>query len=756
MRSINADKIDELILRPLTDAQREAVTHVDGPLLILAGPGSGKTRVITHRVAFLLSQGIPARNILALTFTNKAADEMRTRLNRLAPQQPVWMGTFHRFCARLLRQHASLVGLQENYSIYDAQDARRALKEALIDANVDLTMTPLESIANSISWAKNEFIGPDEYAARRGSTLGGIVERVYPAYQRRLLQANAADFDDLLLLVARLLRESPELRVGLDERYRYVMVDEYQDTNMAQYVIARALSRDFPNLAVAGDPDQSIYGWRGANLNNILDFEHDFNEVRVVRLEQNYRSTPNILRVADVLIANNVRRKQKRLFTDRPEGAPVRLAIYPTGRQESDGIAGHIAEEVFSGRRRFRDFAVFYRVNALSRSLENALRAMRIPYQIVNGQEFYQRKEVKDVLAYLQLVNNPANDVALRRVINTPPRGIGKKTLLALDRHARDYRMSLMDAVRDCAVVESLSKRAVSSVGKFVKLLDGLRERATENLETIIKAVLLDSGYYDWLADSESEEDQERLDNVEELLTAAREFDEQYGGHGSLEDFLEQTALVADTDNMESDSDRVTLMTMHAAKGLEFPVVFIIAAEEGLLPHERSRENDNQLEEERRLLFVGITRAEDELQISMAQYRAFRGQQRTTVPSPFLMELPREDMQLVEPGGYNHAAEDWSSDESESDRNDQHAHVDSYKHHVPPLPSAETETAHRPPPHVFKAGMPVEHPDYGTGTILEAAGKGNKRTVKVRFFNLPDPKTFRVAHSPLVPGEVFD
>src|SRR5262245_24841873 len=457
-------------LESLTPAQLAAVTHVDGPLLILAGPGSGKTRIVTHRIAHLLQQGNSGKNILALTFTNKAADEMKARVARLVPLPTVWMGTFHRFCARLLRIYGQLVGLAENYSIYDVDDSRRMLAEAILDEGADLSHTTPEAIAHAISWAKNNLMGPDEYVPRRGHHLGGIIQRVYPAYQRRLLNANAVDFDDLLLHVARLLKENPDVRSRLDERYRYILVDEYQDTNLAQYAIVRALSVDFPNLAVTGDPDQSIYGWRGANLSNILEFEKDFPSVKVVRLEQNYRSTKAILRVADELIRHNVRRKQKRLFTENPDGAAVRLAAYPTQRDEADDIAGRIANEIHRSGRRPRDFAIFYRTNALSRQLEHALREHVVPYQIVNGLEFYQRKEIKDILAYLHLLNNPRSDVALLRIINTPARGIGKATIDRLRDFARMNGLPLLEAARRAGIVAGLSKESAVAVAKFVEI----------------------------------------------------------------------------------------------------------------------------------------------------------------------------------------------------------------------------------------------------------------------------------------------
>ncbi|MCA9155508.1 MAG: UvrD-helicase domain-containing protein, partial [Planctomycetales bacterium] len=651
------------VFASLTPSQCEAVRHVDGPLLMLAGPGSGKTRVVTHRIAHMLQQGVPARQILALTFTNKAADEMRMRVERMMPRQPVWIGTFHRFCSRLLRRYASLVGLQENFSIYDTQDSRRALKQTIQDIQLELQRTTPDQIAHEISRAKNEGLTPDTYEPRRDSFLGPIVAKAFPAYQSRLLASNAVDFDDLLVHVSVLLRDNPELRSQLDERFRYIMVDEYQDTNSVQYAIARLLSIDHPNLAVTGDPDQSIYGWRGASINNILNFDRDYRGAKVVRLEQNWRSTPNILRVADELIRRNVRRKEKTLWTDRPEGRPVRLLTYPSGRDESDDIVRRISQAVASGQRRYRDFAIFYRINALSRALENSLRAAGVPFQIVGGLEFYQRKEVKDVLAYLQLLNNPRDDVAFARVVNTPTRGIGAKTIQRLAEHGRRYQLSMLEAAREAGLIESLSKRAAVMVAKFVSIVDRMSVGlASSTVEETMARVLDESGYRHSLEMSDSEEDYDRLANVEELITAAREFDLQHAEDGGLDAFLEQVALVNETDNLAGEVDQVTLMTLHAAKGLEFPVVFIVALEQGLLPHEYSSNDPDQLEEERRLLFVGITRAEEELSLSTANYRSFRGEWRAAVPSEFLMELPRAEMELSE-SSFSDYGGGWAGDE---------------------------------------------------------------------------------------------
>jgi DNA helicase II / ATP-dependent DNA helicase PcrA len=759
-------------LESLTAAQREAVEHVEGPLLILAGPGSGKTRVVTHRVAHLLHLGVRPAEILALTFTNKAAEEMRFRLDVLAPEKPVWIGTFHRFCARLLRRYASYVGLNENYTIYDTADSGKALRLALEELEFDLAHFTPDRIASAISWAKNELISPERYEPRPGNPLGAVVAKVYPAYQRRLLASNAVDFDDLLMHVALMLRENPELRAGLDARYRFILVDEYQDTNLAQYAIVRALSVDHPNLAVTGDPDQSIYGWRGANLKNILEFEKDFPDVKVVRLEQNYRSTKAILRAADALIANNRHRKKKALFTENDEGGPVRLTAYPTQRDEAEGIVARIAAAVHAGRRRPRDFAVFYRTNALSRTLEQAFLEHGVPYQIVKGVEFYQRKEIKDVVAYLQLLNNPQNDVAFLRIVNLPPRGIGKTTLQRLAEHAQTHRLPLLEAARQCGVIATIKPAATKAVSGFVALYDELSKSVTQPVEAILGRVLLESGYHAMLQGSDDPEDEERLANIEELITAAREFDERNPEEDApLEAFLEQASLVNDVDDMENSSDRVTLLTLHAGKGLEFPVVFITAIEEGILPHERSRDEEMKLEEERRLLFVGMTRAEEELYLSLAAYRAFRGQRYPTIPSQFLMELPRDEMEVGEiPSAYI-ATSDWE-EPPESDAGFEEAPIQVERIDKPPVPGAAVPAmnglrtaaemavatargeggAAAVSPEAFRLGMPVVHPEYGPGKIASLSGSGRKRTATVQFATSPEPKTFRLAYSELRPA----
>jgi len=769
------------ILHSLTAPQRQAVSHRDGPLLILAGPGSGKTRVVTHRIAYLIEQSVPARQILALTFTNKAADEMRQRVERLAPNQPVWIGTFHRFCARLLRQYASLVGLAENFSIYDTDDSRKVLAGAINETGVQLTQITAEQIVREISTAKTNLLSAADYTPRSGHSLGAIVQQIYPVYQRHLLTANAVDFDDMLLHVALLMRDNPELRRALDAQYRYVLVDEYQDTNFAQYAIVRALCRDHANLAVTGDPDQSIYGWRGASLKNILDFEKDFPHVVVVRLEQNYRSTKSILRVADHLIAYNTRRKKKSLFTDNAEGRPVRLVIYPSSHDEAEHIAARIADDLAHGRYRPRDFAIFYRVNSLSRVFENSLRNAAVPYQIVRGLEFYQRKEIKDILAYLHLINNPRSDAALRRIINMPPRKIGSRTVQRLTDHARQRQLCLLDAARESGLIESLTKRSATHVAQFVAMYDRLCLLATAPLEEIIGHVFSETGYNEWLENSGNPEDDERVANVKELLTDGREFDMQHPADGQLEEFLERTSLVSDTDDWELESDRVSLMTLHAAKGLEFRIVHIVALEEGFLPHQRSREDPDQLEEERRLLFVGLTRAQEELQLSAAQRRSIQGASRLMVSSSFLLELPRDEMDVHGPPTRTHPARDvrgasydeglWHDDSIPEDEQVWQELPEVVDESSQPSKPSEPEAARvmtaaellagatglsrdavsNDPvlPELFQQGMVVRHPERGLGKIIALSGEGEKRSATVQFFESPRKRRYVLVYSHL-------
>jgi DNA helicase-2/ATP-dependent DNA helicase PcrA len=646
-----------------------------------------------------------------------------------------------------------------------------------------------ERIGDAISDAKNKLITAEKFEPRSGSMLSQIVAEVYPAYQERLLASSAVDFDDLLLHVAQLFFDHADIRRDLDSRYKYVLVDEYQDTNRAQYVTLRALSIDFPNLAVTGDPDQSIYGWRGADLNNILEFEHDYPNARIVRLERNYRSTKRILQMADSLICHNLRRKHKTLWTENTEGAPVRLAAYPTQDHEAREIAEQIRTAVAAGRRKPSDFAIFYRVNALSRAIEKALHAAGVPFQMIRGQEFFARKEIKDVLAFCQLVNNPRDDMAFERTVNVPPRGIGKKTIVRLIEHADRTGKPLLEAARASSVVADLPRGAAAKVLDFVKIIDRMSAVVHGHVEEVIGTVLEASGYRMSLAESDDEQDQNRLANIEELLTDARQFDDENPGGGRLEEYLERAWLVNETDDWDSQTDKATLMTLHAAKGLEFPVVFIVAFEDGMLPHERVGRHPDEVEEERRLAFVGLTRAKEELQLSYAVTRDFRGQRRRTIPSSFLMEMPRCEMEFVdttaalEPANFDPWAnlDDGERDDSWFDGQNEdglvteevHSNADS----TPPFriaasaittaaaldrrtdssrgagdrDSVITEKFPHFSPEVFKQGMIVTHPEYGPGKIVALAGCGKNRRATVQFATVGQKKII-LAHSTVRPA----
>ena len=643
-------------LDSLNPSQQEAAMHVHGPLLVLAGPGSGKTRVVTHRVAHLITQGIPAHQIVALTFTNKAADEMRKRVTDLVGPQPIEMGTFHRFAARLLRKHARLCGLTSDYSILDPDDSHAVLKRAAKKLGLSLKHTPVGKLSSTISRAKNDLVTPEEFQPRWGRPADDIVVKVWPIYQEMLLDSNSVDFDDLLVHTARLLLDNPDLRSQLDAHHRWILVDEYQDTNAVQYCILRGLSLDHQHLAVTGDPDQAIYGWRGASIRNILEFERDYTDARVVTLEQNYRSTANILGTADRVIANNSRRKQKQLKTDATDGEPIRIFLDSTSHDEAERIATEIADAINTKKRQPNDFCILFRTNALSRSLEVALRNRNVPYQLVRGLEFFKRREVRDVVAWLRLLKNPRDDEAFLRIVNVPPRGIGKQSLDRLAAWAEQQHMSRLDAADYATKVPALTRRAIQAYEKFGVLFRGIQrvqQQSNGAVAPLVEAILEKTGYRDLLASEKDEEGDERLANVEELVTAARQVDETFEAVMSDDDplsqFLEQTALVADTDIWDPAGNQVALMTFHACKGLEFPVVYMIALEDGILPHERSLDDNDQLEEERRLVFVGITRGQQEVHVSASRIRDYRGNRRISAPSVFLTEMMGKESYLSGP-----------------------------------------------------------------------------------------------------------
>jgi DNA helicase-2/ATP-dependent DNA helicase PcrA len=701
-------------LSDLTASQREAVLHMEGPLLVLAGAGSGKTRVITCRVAHLLQAGVRPSRILAITFTNKAAGEMRQRIEALVPESRVWISTFHSLGARLLRQFAARLSLDPNFTVYDQDDRYRIIKSALGSAEVDHVRFTPERIQSAISKAKNQLMGPTRYGEKAADFFSQTVARVYPIYEQRLREANAFDFDDLLLWPALALQHDPELRAELDARFQFVLIDEYQDTNMAQYAMIRSLSIDHPNLFVVGDPDQCVYGWRGSDIRNILEFERDFPNAKVITLDRNYRSTKFILRAAGHLIAHNRQRKHKDLITENGTGRPVTVWTMETGVEEAETVAGHIRSVVDSGQRSFRDFAVFVRINALSRALESAFIKHRLPFQIVRGLAFFERKENRDVLAYLRLILNPRDNLAFVRAVNEPARGIGKVTLDRLREYAQVRDMSLLAAAEAAVQIEPIKGRAKTALREFAALIRELQKQTADPPDQLIREVLDRSGYRTVLRDSGDPADQERLANIEELITAARQFAAEDPSR-TIADLLENISLASDVDGWDERHNCVSIMTLHAAKGLEFPV-------------------------------VGMTRAKEELYLSRARIREFRGTSQYSIPSMFLDELPEDAVEAIDlTVSANRQAKDDSSwavhtgAKEPSWRKSELAMRDSPLR-TPPDRMTDIGDYHE--------GMLVRHPTYGPGQVTEVSGFGALTKVKVRFRSEGE-KTFVAAKAQL-------
>jgi DNA helicase-2/ATP-dependent DNA helicase PcrA len=718
---------DQDLLADLTPAQQEAVAHLEGPLLILAAAGSGKTRVITRRVAWLLRQGVRPSSILAITFTNKAAGEMRQRVEALVPGNRVWVSTFHSFGARILRQYADRLGTDRNFTIYDTDDRAKLIKSALDATGLDNVKFTPDRLGGAISKAKNQLITPEHYAHTAADYFTQTVARVYHFYQKKLREANAMDFDDLLYLPAQALRHDEELRAELDDRFRFVLIDEYQDTNQAQYEIARRLSVDHRNLCVVGDPDQSIYRWRGSDIKNILDFERDFPDAKVVMLGSNFRSTPNILRAAGTLIEHNRLRKRKPLVTDNPPGAPVRVLTFDTGLDEADQIAARIKESVAAGGRAYKDFAVFVRINALTRTLESAFVKHGVPFQIIRGLAFFERKENKDVLAYLRLLVNPSDNLSFLRAIAEPSRGVGKVSLDHLQSFADAHEISLMAACAHVNVIPAIKGKAATGLKEFHRLIEDLRGHLEEAPDELIRRVLERSGYRAMLTGSGDPDDAERLANVEELVTAAKQFASEDSSR-TIGDFLEQITLASDIDGFDERQDCVSVMTLHASKGLEFPVVYVMAVEEGILPHERSLrdEKGEEKEEERRLLFVGMTRAMQELHLSHARLREFRGQTLYAIPSGFLNELPEEveHLEMSRHAGRTPAHDAWRGGTSAATS----AWDDTGVRQSGPLLGSGARTHSD-----YAVGQVVQHDSYGIGQVTDVSGFGALRKIKIRF-----------------------
>lgn len=637
----------------LNEQQKEAVFHTEGPLLILAGAGSGKTRVLTHRIAYLIEErGVNPWNILAITFTNKAAGEMRERVDRLVGfgAESIWVSTFHSTCVRILRRYIDRIGFDTNFTIYDSDDQKSLMRDVCRVLDVDTKKYKERMFLSAISAAKDEMITPDEYELNAAGDFGKQkIAQVYREYERQLHANNALDFDDLLLKTVQLFQTQPDVLESYQERFRYIMVDEYQDTNTVQFKFVSLLAAKYQNLCVVGDDDQSIYKFRGANIRNILNFEQEFQNAHVIKLEQNYRSTQNILNAANAVIQNNRGRKDKTLWTDNGDGEKVHLRQFDTAYDEAEFVADDIRKNIENGGT-YQDYAILYRTNAQSRMFEEKFVACNIPYKIVGGVNFYARREIKDLLCYLKSIDNGRDDLAVRRIINVPKRGIGLTTITRIQESAAAREIGFYEALLGLDLIPGVA-RAASKLDSFVALIEYFKRRSDEvSITDLMNEIIEKTGYIENLEAEDKEDAQARIENIEELVSKIAAYEEQCAAEQvkpSLSQFLEEVALVADIDSLEENPDYVVLMTLHSAKGLEFPHVYLVGMEDGLFPSYMTitSDNDEDLEEERRLCYVGITRAEQELTMTCARKRMTRGETHYNRMSRFLQEIPKELME---------------------------------------------------------------------------------------------------------------
>lgn len=635
----------------LNEQQKEAVLHTEGPLLILAGAGSGKTRVLTHRIAYLIEEkGVNPWNILAITFTNKAAGEMRERVDNLVGfgSESIWVSTFHSMCVRILRRHIDLLGFDTNFTIYDTDDQKTLMKDICKLLQIDTKIFRERSLLAAISQAKNEMVTPEEFRIQaQGDFSRQKIASVYEEYEKQMCANNALDFDDLLVKAVQLFQTQADVLDYYQERFRYIMVDEYQDTNTVQFELVRLLSAKYRNLCVVGDDDQSIYKFRGANIRNILDFEQVFPDAKVIKLEQNYRSTSNILNAANAVIRHNHGRKDKTLWTDNGEGDKINVRQFDTAFDEAEYIVGDIRERVESGKAAYNDHAILYRTNAQSRMFEEKFVTANIPYKIVGGINFYARREIKDLLAYLKTIDNGRDDLAVRRIINVPKRGIGLTSINRVQEYASGREIGFYEALRAVDLIPNIG-RGASKLESFVALIEHFKTDAKElTISELMQEILEETGYIESLKEEGSEEAESRIENIDELIskiTAYEETCEDRDEPATLNGFLEEVALVADIDSLDESNDYVVLMTLHSAKGLEFPHVYLAGMEDGIFPSYMTITADDpeEVEEERRLCYVGITRAEEELTLTCARRRMIRGETQYNKMSRFLKEIPME------------------------------------------------------------------------------------------------------------------
>ena len=755
---------DDELTAGLNPVQLEAVTHTEGPLLIIAGAGSGKTRVLTHRVAHLIRTGVSPFEILAITFTNKAAGEMRDRVRALVGPvaDKMWVSTFHSACVRILRRDGTRLGFPSSFTIYDQSDAVRLVGYVIRDLGLDPKKFPAKSVQATISAAKNDGLGPSQFIERAGSIFDRKIADVFVEYQARLLAAGAMDFDDLLTNTVRLFREHPDVLESYQRRFRHVLVDEYQDTNHVQNELVLALGAVHHNVCVVGDADQSVYRFRGADMRNILEFEDAFPETTVLLLEQNYRSTQNILDAANAVIDNNMSRRPKELWTDTGAGEAIVRYHADDESDEAQWVTSRIAHLHDAGHR-WGDCAVLYRTNAQSRVLEEFLVRMGIQYRVIGGTRFYDRREVKDALAYLRLTVNPADEVSCKRVLNVPKRGVGESSVGRLDAHARAHGLSFIEALRE-APAAGVTGKAAKGIGTFLALLDELTPLVESGPAAVLEAALQRSGYVAELEAEHSVEADGRIENLAELVGAARDV-------GSVDEFLEQVSLVADIDALDGDESSVVLMTLHSAKGLEFPCVFMIGLEDGVFPHSRSIGDPDELEEERRLAYVGITRAKDRLHLSHAWCRTMFGSTQYNPPSRFLDEIPEQLVESVKGSrrstgaagslasrstgiwgrGDRSGSGDWGRrvDDDEwsgsviGGRSRRDEAREAALRPAPPEPSGADRLG-------LKVGDDVRHGKFGEGVILALEGTGDKTEALVRFGSVGE-KRLLLAWAPLEP-----
>ena len=736
----------------LNDMQSAAVQQTEGPLLLLAGAGSGKTRVLTHRIAYLIEEkGVAPYNILAITFTNKAAGEMRERVDRIVSfgAESVWVSTFHSLCVRILRRFIDKLGYETNFTIYDSDDQKAVVKACLKKLNMDPKQYPERGMISEISKAKERFISPDEYDREASGNYRKMqTARVYQEYQAKLKQSNALDFDDLLFKTVELFQFYPEILDNYQEKFRYIMVDEYQDTNHIQFLLIKQLASKYRNLCVVGDDDQSIYKFRGANIYNILNFEEEYPEAKVIKLEQNYRSTKNILAAANGVISQNEGRKEKALWTELPEGDKVSFSLYDTEYQEAEAVASEIAGQHKNEGRAYNYFAILYRTNAQSRVFEERLLMKNIPYQIIGGQNFYGRREVKDLICYLKLVDNGRDDMAVRRIINVPKRGIGAASVDKIQSYADTYEMSLFDAMFEASNVPGLN-RAVQKVERFTGLIQDFRDMLEEGilLSELYDVILERTGYWDELVAEHTEEAEGRMENLIELKNKIVKYEEE-AEQPSLSELLEEIALVAEVDNIEESEERVLLMTLHSAKGLEFPCVFLGGMEDRLFPSGMALNSDDPdaVEEERRLCYVGITRAKEKLFMSAARQRMMHGSNNYNPVSRFVQEIPEEVIEKNGDGAFAIRRQAEALQYAQNSLKEQGVSVSrrpySYQNTASQAPAFGKEFKVERMEVDYSVGDTVSHVKFGTGVVTALVSGGKDYEVTVDFENVGVKRMF--------------